>query len=47
MTNAQQAYTAKPTVQRFDATDRRHIEALNEDKSHTTKAALDDGEVKS
>ena len=25
-----------------DATDRRNIEALNEDKSHTTKEALDD-----
>ena len=27
---------------KIDATDRRHIEAQNEDKSHTTKAALDD-----
>ena len=27
---------------RIDATDRRQIEAQNEDKSHTTKEALDD-----
>ena len=27
---------------KIDATDRRHIEALNEDKSHTTKETLDD-----
>ena len=27
---------------KIDATDRRQIEAVNEDKSHTTKEALDD-----
>ena len=27
---------------KIDATDRRQIEALNEDKSHTTKETLDD-----
>ena len=27
---------------KIEATDRRQIEALNEDKSHTTKEALDD-----
>ena len=27
---------------RFDATDRRHIEAQNEDKSRSTKETLDD-----
>ena len=27
---------------KIDATDRRQIEAQNEDKSHTTKEALDD-----
>ena len=38
-----QAATA-PTIPRprIDATDRRQIEAQNEDKSHTTKEALDD-----
>ena len=31
-----------PIIQSTDATDRRHIEAQNEDKSRTTKEALDD-----
>ena len=31
-----------PIMQSTDATDRRNIEAQNEDKSRTTKEALDD-----
>ena len=34
--------TPKKLQPKIDATDRRQIEAQNEDKSHTTKAALDD-----
>ena len=34
--------TSKMLQSKIDATDRRHIEALNEDKSHTTKETLDD-----
>ena len=34
--------TPKITQTKIDATDRRQIEAINEDKSHTTKEALDD-----
>ena len=34
--------TSKMPQSKIDATDRRHIEALNEDKSHTTKETLDD-----
>ena len=34
--------TSKILQPKIDATDRRHIEAVNEDKSHTTKEALDD-----
>lgn len=43
-TYAQNVSTVNPTAPRpqIDATDRRQIEALNEDKSHTTKEALDD-----
>ena len=41
---AQTFGSPSPTVPRpqIDATDRRQIEAVNEDKSHTTKEALDD-----
>ena len=44
VTYAQNFRSAYPTSPRplIDATDRRHIEALNEDKSHTTKETLDD-----
>ena len=34
--------TPKITQTKIDAADRRQIEAINEDKSHTTKEALDD-----
>ena len=34
--------TSKTQPPKIDATDRRQIEAQNEDKSHTTKATLDD-----
>ena len=34
--------TPKKPQPKIDATDRRQIEAQNEDKSHTTKEALDD-----
>ena len=34
--------TPKIPQPKIDATDRRQIEALNEDKSYTTKEALDD-----
>ena len=34
--------TSKIPQPKIDATDRRQIEAQNEDKSHTTKEALDD-----
>ena len=34
--------TPKKLQPKIDATDRRQIEAQNEAKSHTTKAALDD-----
>ena len=34
--------TPKITHPKIDHTDRRQIEAQNEDKSHTTKEALDD-----
>ena len=34
--------TPKILQPKIDATDRRQIEAVNEDKSHTTKEALDD-----
>ena len=34
--------TPKKPQPKIDATDRRQIEAQNEDKSHTTKDALDD-----
>ena len=41
---AQKFGSPNPIVLRpqIDATDRRQIEAVNEDKSHTTKEALDD-----
>ena len=34
--------TPKISLSKIDATDRRHIEAQNEDKSHSTKETLDD-----
>ena len=34
--------TSKISLSKIDATDRRHIEAQNEDKSHSTKETLDD-----
>ena len=35
-------YGIKITQPKIDATDRRQIEAINEDKAHTTKETLDD-----
>ena len=37
--SSHKTYLPQPKI---DATDRRQIEAQNEDKSHTTKATLDD-----
>ena len=34
--------TPRMSQRKIDATDRRQIEAKNEDKSHTTKETLDD-----
>ena len=34
--------TSRISPPKIDATNRNHLEALNEDKSHTTKEALDD-----
>ena len=42
LTNNLVAPTPRTLQPKIDATDRRQIEAQNEDKSHTTKEALDD-----